>query len=365
MYKRQGSNSLPNPCIPTPAEIPTPVAPPANPTFTVTTTLELIAAVAAAAPGDSIFVAPGIYDGPVQLVINTPNLTFFTNNASISGVTGVRSAETVLRFGFDLNGDADGTRILGFTFDDGILGGGNFDQLGFSPIVISQVGVNTDDLVIQNNRFLNVENNAIFLNSAAGSSTDNVTITGNSIDGNSKASQSGIRIINASNVDIFNNDITDYERGITLDSITGSTDVKLNHITNTPRYGIQVAGVMENLEINANQFTNADTDAELRGAIVFFPTYNDIGTNQVGGNTINGNGVNGVFIRPGADLSNTTIDSNNFQQVGAGATGIVNDSLNIVSPNNFFGPGITQTGGVFLTNTTPVSLLPYAIAPSF
>jgi len=298
------------------------------------------------------------------LVINTPNLTFFTNNASISGVTGVRSAETVLRFGFDLNGDADGTRILGFTFDDGILGGGNFDQLGFSPIVISQPGVNTDDLVIQNNRFLNVENNAIFLNSAAGSSTDNVTITGNSIDGNSKASQSGIRIINASNVDIFNNDITDYERGITLDSITTSTDIKLNHITDASRYGIQVAGDMENLEINANQFTNAGTDGT-RGAIVFFQSYDDIGTNQVCGNTINGNGVNGVFIRPGADLSNTVIGSNNFQQVGLGATGIFNDGISpIVSPNNFFGLGVIQTGGL-PTITTPVSLLPYAIAPSF
>ena len=362
-----GSNSLPNPCIPTPAEIPTPVASPAIRNFTVSTTQELIAAVAAAVPGDSIFVAPGIYDGPVPLVINKPNLTFFTNNASISGVTGVRSAETVLRFGFDLNGlggSADGTRILGFTFDDGVVGGGNFDQLGFSPIVISQPGVDTDNVVIQNNRFLNVENNAIFLNSAVGSSTDNVTITGNSIDGNSKASQSGIRIINASNVDIFNNDITDYERGITLDSITTSTDIKLNHITDASRYGIQVAGVMENLEINANQITNSDTDGT-RGAIVFFQSYDDIGTNQVCGNTINGNGVNGVFIRPGADLSNTTIGSNNFQQVGAGATGIFNNSISpIVSPNNFFGLGVIQTGGL-PTITTPVSLLPYAIAPSF
>jgi hypothetical protein len=375
-----GNPGLPNPCIPEAiADIPTPVVPPAAGFITVTTTQELIDAATNAVPGDSIFVAPGIYDAPAinfELIINTPNLTFFTNNANISPVTGTRSAETILRFGFDLNGlggSADSTNILGFTFDDGVVGGGTFDLLGFSPIVVDQVGVDTDGLVIQNNRFLNVENNAIFINSAAGSPADGVTITGNLIDGTGKANTSSIVIFNASEVDIFNNDIFDYERAISLDSIVGSTDVKLNHITDANLYGIQAAGPMENLEISANRITNANPgDLVNRGAIVFFSTFQGRGVNEVCGNTIDGNGFNGVYIRNGALMNNTMIDSNNFQPtVVAGNFGIVNDSPNggnpIVAPNNFFGIGLTQVGGTdaALVNVIPVSPLPYVVAPSF
>ena len=130
--------------------------------------------------------------------------------------------------------------------------------------------------------------------------------------------------------------------------------------------GIQVAGGMQNLEIEANQFTTVNTSGSPEAAIVFFSSYDDTNTNNVVcGNTINGNGVNGISIQQGAIVGNTMIRSNNFQQVGVGSVGIVNDSLNIVSPNNFFRLGIIQTGGAFLTDTTPVSPLPYVIAPSF
>lgn len=380
-----GGGGNPNPGLPNLcaleaiAEIPPPVVPPANPTFTVTTTQELVDAIAAAVAGDSIFVAPGIYDAPAlnfELVINTPNLTFFTNNANISPVTGIRSAETILRFGFNLNGlggSADGTRILGFTFDDGVVGGGTFDLLGFSPIVVDQVGVDVDGLVIQNNRFLNVENNAIFVNSAAGSPANGVTITSNLIDGTDKSNTSGILIFNASDVNIFNNDIFDYERGMSLDSITNSTNVKLNHISNADLHGIQVSGPMENLEISANRISNANPgNTNDLGAIVFFQTFQGRGANEVCGNTIDGNGFNGVNIQVGALMGNTMIDSNNFQPtVVAGNFGIVNDSLNggnpIAAPNNFFGAGLTRVGGTdaALVNVIPVSPLPFVVAPSF
>jgi hypothetical protein len=257
----------------------------------------VLSAIDAAAAADTVRVGPGTYSE--VLLIDKP-LSLLGPNAAISAVTGTRNTEAVLTERINISASDDVT-ISGFEF---------FEVPTTNTWTIYIYG-SSNNFTFENNRFIDVEKDAI--RSGITAQTSNVTVSGNLIEGMQGASASGIllggingtSIISDNRIDLAYNGVPTGYSGIQTPSATGLT-ISGNEILNTTNQGLQLAGASGNVTISNNVISNTNTSGGAdKGAIRLYGT-DFVGPITITGNTLAGS-FNGISVKDGENIDGKVI----------------------------------------------------------
>jgi hypothetical protein len=292
---------------------------------------EIQPAIDEANANDVIEVAAGTYSE--VLLVDKP-LSLLGPNAEISAVDGSREDEAVLTERININATENVT-ISGFEF---------FEVSATSTWTIYIQGV-SNNFTFENNRFINNEKDAI--RSGITSSTGNVTVKGNLIEGITNSVSSGIllggiygtSVIADNKIDLAIDGTPTGYAGIQTPSADGLT-ISGNEILNTTDQGLQLAGACGDVNIENNTITNTNTSGGTdKGAIRI---YGDefTGTISITGNTLT-NSYNGFAVKDGMDITgkdilvtNNNLSGNSNLGVYNGGTGTLIATCNYWGTNN-------------------------------
>ncbi|NEN23583.1 HYR domain-containing protein [Cryomorpha ignava] len=279
--------------------------------------------------GHTISVSAGIYDEVVSI---NKQISLLGPNSAISAVDGTRVSEARLLQRININ-EVENVTVSGFEF---------FEVTTTTTWTIYIQG-NTNNFTFENNRFIDIERDAI--RSGITSSTGNITVTGNLIEGITDTFGTGIllggiygtSVISDNKIDLTN---TGYS-GIQTPSATGLI-ISGNEIANTTNQGLQLAGTCGNVVIENNNIFNTNTSGGAdKGAIRLY------GTTFTGPITITGNiltsSFNGVAVKDGEDITGKNIVVENNDLSGNSNAAIYNGASagTIEAPCNWYGTAVS------------------------
>jgi len=282
-----------------------------------------------ASDGDVITVDAGTYN---EILLIDKSISLFGPNAGISAVDGTRLAEARLLQRINIS-ETENVTVSGFEF---------FGVPAPTTWTIYIYG-NSNNFTFENNRFIDTEKDAI--RSGITSSTGNITVRGNLIEGITNTLASGILLGGIFGTSVIADNRIDGAVGGVPTTYAGiqtpsATDLIIsgNEILNTTNQGLQIAGTADNVRIENNTISNTNTSEDTdKGAIRLYGT-DFFGPIIITGNTLIGS-YNGVAVRNGEDLDGIDILVENNDLSGNSNFAIYNGADNgaLDAPCNWYG----------------------------
>jgi len=221
---------------------------------------DIVAAVAAALPGDTIVVSPGSYAGDIW--VDKP-LALLGPNASVDACTGTRVPEATILG--ELRIAADDVTLDGFRFTGSVGFGASVTQ---DPAALS-----TDRATLRNNLFEDVGTWAVYHSSGGPTSTGWVCAS-NRVEGWLDPNGTALLFENMDALAVRDNCVSDApvtpskgSRGIGIDTVTGA-EVTGNTVRDLDRWGLQLAdsfGPQVGATISGNTVRDVQVGIQLVG----------------------------------------------------------------------------------------------------
>lgn len=259
--------------------------------------------------GHTITVAAGTYSEPLMI---DKELSILGPNSAISAVDGSRVAEAMLTENIRISAGSD-VMINGFEFF-------GVSAISEWPIYIQG---NTSGITINNNRFIECVYTAI--KSGLTTTTANLTIEGNLIEGTSNDELQSGMVFGGVSGSISNNKISNPAYGGLLVDGANGLAIHGNIIENTPEQGLQLSGICSDVTVLANTINNANSKLKVdKGAIrLYGGAFSGLVTIS---ENILSSSYNGIAIKDGEDLTgkeilivNNSLEGNNNYAIYNGA----------------------------------------------
>ena len=282
--------------------------------------------------GHTITVEAGTYD---EVLLINKQISLLGPNSAISAVNGTRASEARLLQRININ-EVTNVTVSGFEF---------FEVPTTTTWTIYIQG-NSNNFTFKNNRFIDITTDAI--RSGITSSTGNITVSGNLIEGMNNPLATGFLLggiygtsaITDNKIDLaYAGNPMGYS-GIQVPSADGLT-ISGNEISNSTNQGLQLAGSCGSVLIENNNIfnTNASGGGD-KGAIRIY------GADFAGQITIRNNflssSYNGVAVKDGQDISGKDILIQNNDLSGNSNNAIYNGASagTLNAPCNWYGTAV-------------------------